>query len=76
MGCYPTYKLDSTQFFSIAWLHQRALAYEIRCKETSKSTGHTIHLVERNNSDGDSADICTTELVWPTKDKPSPCSSL
>jgi hypothetical protein len=35
-----------------------------------------IHLVERDNSDDEFADICTTELVWPMKAKPSPCSSL
>jgi hypothetical protein len=35
-----------------------------------------IHLVERDNSDDKSTNICTTELVWPTKAKPSPCSSL
>jgi hypothetical protein len=32
--------------------------------------------VERNNLDDESADICTTELVWPSKAKPSPCSYL
>jgi outer membrane phospholipase A len=32
--------------------------------------------VECNNLDDESADICTTELVWPSKAKPSPCSSL
>jgi hypothetical protein len=32
--------------------------------------------VEHDNSDDESTDICTAELVWPTKAKPSPCSSL
>jgi hypothetical protein len=32
--------------------------------------------VERDNSDDESTYICTAELVWPTKVKPSPCSSL
>jgi hypothetical protein len=35
-----------------------------------------VHLVERNSSGDEYVDICTTEIVWPTKDKPSPCSSL
>jgi hypothetical protein len=69
-------KLDGTQFFSIARLHQWALACESQCKETSKLVGRTIHLVERDNSGDESKDICTVELVWPTKAKPSSRSSL
>jgi hypothetical protein len=69
-------KLDRIQFFSIAQLHQRALAYESRFKETSKSAARTIYLVERDSSDDESADVYTTEFVWPTKAKSSACSSL
>jgi hypothetical protein len=69
-------KLDGTQFFSIAQLHQRALACESRSKETSKSASHNVHLVERDSSDDEPADVYTAELVWPTKAKPSACSSL
>jgi hypothetical protein len=69
-------KLDDTQLFSIAQLHQRALAYESRFKETSKSVVRTIHIVERDSSDDESADIYTVELVWPTKAKSLVCSSL
>jgi hypothetical protein len=69
-------KLDVTQFFSIAQLHQRALACESWFKETSKSTARTIHLVEHDNSDDESADVYTIEFVWPTKAKSSACSSL
>jgi hypothetical protein len=36
----------------------------------------TIHLLEHDNSDDESADICIAELVWSTKAKPSSCSSL
>jgi hypothetical protein len=32
--------------------------------------------VDHDNLDDKSVDICTTELVWPTKVKPSTCSSL
>jgi hypothetical protein len=67
-------KLDGTQFFSIAQLHQRALDCEIRFKETSKSAGRTIHLVER--ADDESANVYTAEFVWPTKAKSSAYSSL
>jgi hypothetical protein len=36
----------------------------------------TIHLVEHDSSDDESADVYTAELVWPTKAKSSACSSL
>jgi polyhydroxyalkanoate synthesis regulator phasin len=32
--------------------------------------------MERDNSDNESTNKCTTELVWPIKSKPSPSSSL
>ena len=69
-------KVDGTQLFSIAQLHQRAFAYESRCKDTSKSVAHTIHLVERDTSYDESANVYTVELVWPMKAKSSMCSSL
>jgi hypothetical protein len=69
-------KLDGTQFFLIAQLHQRALACESRFKETSKSAARTIHLIERDNSDDESVDVYTAEFIWPTKAKSSTCSSL
>jgi hypothetical protein len=69
-------KLDGTQFFSIAQLYQRALACESRFKETSKSAACTIHLIERDSSDDESADVYTVEFIWPTKAKSSACSSL
>jgi hypothetical protein len=69
-------KLDETQFFSIAQLHQRALACESRFKETSKSVTRTIHLVEHDNSDDESTDVYAAEFVWPTKAKSSASSSL
>ena len=69
-------KLDGTQFFSIAQLHQRALACESRFKETSKLVARTIHLVERDSSNDESADVYTTEFIWPSKAKSSTYSSL
>jgi hypothetical protein len=35
-----------------------------------------MHLVGRDNSDDESIDVYTDELVWPAYDKPSTCSSL
>jgi hypothetical protein len=69
-------KFDGIQFFSIAQLHQWALACESRCKETSKSAARTIHLVERDSLDDESADVYTAKLVGPMKAKPSTCSYL
>jgi hypothetical protein len=68
--------LDGTQFFPIAQLHQRALACECQTKETSKSASHNVHLVERDSLYDESAYVYIAELVWPTKVKPSTCSSL
>ena len=76
MLSYLRDKLDGTQFFSIAQLHQRALACESRFKETSKSAARTIHLIERDSSDDESVDVYTAEFIWPTKAKSSACSSL
>jgi hypothetical protein len=53
-----------------------ALPYKSRCKETSKSAAHSIHLVECESSDDESIDVNTTELVWPMKAKSSTCSSF
>jgi hypothetical protein len=60
----------------IAQLHQRSLSCESRFKETSKSDARTIHLIERDSSDDESADVYTPEFIWPTKAKSSACSSL
>jgi hypothetical protein len=73
---YLKEKLDGTKFFSIAQLHQRALACENRSKETSKSAGHNVHLMERDSLDVESTYVYTAELVWPTKAKPLSCYSL
>jgi hypothetical protein len=41
-----------------------------------KSAARTIHLVEHDSSDDESANVYIAELVWPTKAKSSACSSL
>jgi hypothetical protein len=73
---YLREKLDGTQFFSLVHLHQRAMTCESRSKETSKSTSHKMHLVGYDNSDDESTDVYTAELVWPGQAKPSACSAL
>jgi hypothetical protein len=73
---YLKEKLDGTQFFSLAHLHQRAMTCESRSKETSKSASHKMHLVGYDNSDDESTDVYTAELVWPGQAKPSACSAL
>jgi hypothetical protein len=65
--------LDGTPFFSIAQLHEQALECESISKETSKSVGHNVHLVERNSSNDKSAYVYIVELVWSTKAKSSAC---
>jgi hypothetical protein len=60
----------------LAQLNQRALACESRFKEISKSVARTIHLIERDSSNDESADVYTAEFIWPTKAKSSACSSL
>jgi hypothetical protein len=49
---------------------------ESRFNETSKSTARTIHLIKRDSSDDESADVYTAEFIWPTKAKSSAWSSL
>jgi hypothetical protein len=49
---------------------------ESRSKETSKSASHKMHLVGYDNSDDESTDVYTAELVWPGQAKPSACSAL
>jgi hypothetical protein len=73
---YLKEKLDGTQFFLLVHLHQRALTCESRSKEAPKSASHKMHLVGCDNSDDESTDVYTVELVWPTQAKPSSCSSL
>jgi hypothetical protein len=53
-------KIDGTQLFSIAQLHQWTLACESRSKEASKLASHNVHLVEHDPS----SLVYTTELVW------------
>jgi hypothetical protein len=78
MGSYLKEKLEGMQFFTLAQLHQRALAYENRSKDNSKGTHHMVHIIEcdESGSKDESPQIYVAKLVWSTKAKPPPCSSL
>jgi hypothetical protein len=70
--------LEGVQFFTLAQLHQRALACERRSKELAKTVRHDVHIVEcdQNSSDDKSKEVYAAEMVWPKQDKSSACSSL
>jgi hypothetical protein len=71
-------KLEGIQFFTLAQLHQRALACESRSKETTKAICHNVHIVEcdQSSSDDESKEVYAAEKVWPKQTKSSTCSSL
>jgi hypothetical protein len=75
---YLKERLEGIQFFTLAQLHQRALACESRSKETAKTIRHNVHIVEcdQSSSDDESTEVYTAEMVWPKQAKSSACSSL
>jgi hypothetical protein len=75
---YLKEKLEGIQFFTLAQLHQKALACESRSKELVKMVHHNVHIVEHNqgSSDNEPKEVYTAEIVWPEQAKPSACSSL
>jgi hypothetical protein len=75
---YLKEKLEGIQFFTLAQLHQRALACESRSKELVKTVHHNVHVVEHNQSslDDEPKEVYTSEIVWPEQAKSSACSSL
>jgi hypothetical protein len=75
---YLKERLEGIQFFTLAQLHQRALACESRSKETTKIIHHNVHIVEfdQSSSDDESAEVYVAEMVWPKHAKSSACSSL
>jgi hypothetical protein len=64
---YLKERLEDIQFFTLAQLHQRALACESRSKETTKTIRHNVHIVEcdQSSSDDESAEVYAAEMVWP-----------
>jgi hypothetical protein len=75
---YLKERLEGMQFFTLAQLHQRALACESRSKETAKTMRHKVHIVEcdQSSSDDESAEVYAAEMVWPKQAKSLACSSL
>jgi hypothetical protein len=43
---YLKERLEGIQFFTLAQLQHRALAYECQSKETAKTIHHNVHVVE------------------------------
>jgi hypothetical protein len=78
MWSYLKEKLEGIQLFTLAQLHQQALACENQNKDISKGTRHNVHIVERDESSSadESLGIYVVELVWSAKAKPPACSSL
>jgi hypothetical protein len=64
---YLKERLEGAQFFTLAQLHQRALACESQSKETAKVVRHTVHIVEceQSSSDYKSKKVYAAEMVWP-----------
>jgi hypothetical protein len=75
---YLKERLEGIQFFTLAQLHQRALACERRSKETTKTIHHNVHIVEcdQSSSDDESTEVYAAEMVWPKQAKFLACSSL
>jgi hypothetical protein len=71
-------RLEGIQFFTLAQLHQRALACESQSKETAKNIRHNVYIVEcdQSSSDDESTEVYTAEMVWPKQAKSLACSSL
>jgi hypothetical protein len=75
---YLKERLEGIQFFTLAQLHQRALACESRSKELAKTVRHDVHIIEcdQSSSDDESKEVYADEMVWPKQAKSSACSSL
>jgi hypothetical protein len=75
---YLKERLEGIQFFTLAQLHQRALACESRSKGTAKTIHHNIHIVEcdQSSSNDESKEVYMAEMVWSKQPKTSACSSL
>jgi hypothetical protein len=50
---YLKERLEGVQFFTLAQLHQRALACESRSKELAKTVSHDVHIIECDQSSSD-----------------------
>jgi hypothetical protein len=72
MGCILREKVEGTQFFTLAQLHQRALACESQSKDTAKAAYHNVHIVDCNkdSSDDEPQEVYTTEMF--VQNRPNP----
>jgi hypothetical protein len=75
---YLKEKIEGIKFFTLAQLHQKALACESRSKELVKTVHHNVHIVEHNQSSsyGEPKEIYTVEIVWHEQAKSLACFSL
>jgi hypothetical protein len=64
--------------FTLAQLHQRALACESLSKETAKTVRYNVHVVECNKSSSydESKEVYAAEMIWPKQAKSLACSYL
>jgi hypothetical protein len=62
---YLKERLEGVQFFTLAQLHQRALACESRSKETAKTIRHNVYIVECDQSslDDESKEVYAAEMI-------------
>jgi hypothetical protein len=68
---YLKERLKGIQFFTLAQLHQRALACESRSKETAKTIRHNAHIVECDQSSLDDESKEYTRLKWFGQSRPN-----
>jgi hypothetical protein len=75
---YLKERLEGIQFFTLAQLHQGALASGSRSKETTKTVRHNVHIVEcdQSSSDDESKEVYVAKMVWPKQAKSLACPSL
>jgi hypothetical protein len=75
---YLKERLEGVQFFTLAQLHQKALASESQSKELAKMVRHDVQIIEcyQSSSDDGSKEVYAAEMVWPKQAKSLACSSL
>ena len=71
MCYYLKERLEGIQVFTLAQLHQRALACERRSKDTTKVVRHNVHMIECDQSslNDESKEVYAVEMVWPKQTK-------
>jgi hypothetical protein len=69
-------KIRMHSIFTLARLHQRALACESQSKYAPKAARHNINLVnyDQSSSNDDQKEVYAAKMVWPAKAKLSSCT--